>query len=48
VVELYWHLVGGGRAGKRQVEGPRTGLVQNAGGSVGSSEGVLSVIILKK
>jgi acetyl-CoA acetyltransferase len=48
VVELYWHLVGGGRAGERQVEGARIGRAQNAGGSVGSSEGALSVIILKK
>lgn len=48
VVELYWHLSGGGRAGKRQVEGARVGLAQNAGGSVNSSEGALSVTILKK
>ena len=48
VVELYWHLAGGGRAGKRQVEGARIGLAQNAGGSVGGSEGALSVTILKK
>ena len=48
VVELYWHLAGGGRAGKRQVGGARIGLAQNAGGSVGGSEGALSVTILKK
>ncbi len=48
VVELYWHLAGGGRAGKRQVEGARVGLAQNAGGTVGASEAALSVTILKK
>jgi acetyl-CoA acyltransferase len=45
VVELYWHLTG--RAGKRQVEGARVGLGQNAGGTVGGSEAALSVTILK-
>jgi acetyl-CoA acetyltransferase len=45
VVELYWHLTG--RAGKRQVEGARVGLAQNAGGSVGGTEAALSVTILK-
>ena len=48
VVELYWHLAGGGRAGKRQVEGAKVGLAQNAGGTVGASEAALSVTILKK
>ncbi len=48
VVELYWHLAGGGRTGKRQVEGATVGLAQNAGGSINSSEGALSVTILKK
>jgi acetyl-CoA acetyltransferase len=48
VVELYWHLAGGGRTGKRQVEGARVGLAQNAGGTVGASEAALSVTILKK
>ena len=48
VVELYWHLAGGGQAGKRQVEKARVGLAQNAGGNVNSSEGALSVTILKK
>lgn len=48
VVELYWHLAGGGRAGKRQVEGANVGLAQNAGGNVNSSEAALSVTILKK
>ncbi|MBU2548977.1 MAG: thiolase family protein [Proteobacteria bacterium] len=48
IVELYWHLAGGGRAGKRQVEGARVGLAQNAGGTVGASEAALSVTILKK
>jgi len=48
VVELYGHLAGGGRAGKRQVEGARVGLAQNAGGTVGASEAALSVTILKK
>jgi len=48
VVELYRHLAGGGRAGKRQVEGAKIALAQNAGGSVGGSEAALSVTILKK
>ena len=48
VVELYWHLAGGGRAGRRQVEGARVGLAQNAGGTVGASEAALSVTILKR
>jgi len=48
VVEVYYHLAGGGRAGKRQVEGAKVGLAQNAGGTVGSSEAALSVTILKK
>ncbi len=48
VVELYWHLAGAGRAGKRQVEKARIGLAQNAGGSINSSEAALSVTILKK
>ena len=48
VVELYWHLLGGGRAGKRQVEGAKVGLAQNSGGSVNTTEGALSVTILKK
>ena len=48
VVELYWHLAGRGQAGKRQVEDAGIGLAQNAGGSIGSSEGALSVTILKK
>jgi len=47
VVEVYWHLAGGGRAGKRQVEGAKVGLAQNAGGTVGGSEAALSVTILK-
>lgn len=46
VVELFWHLTG--RAGKRQVEGAKVGLAQNAGGSVGGTEAALSVTILKK
>jgi acetyl-CoA acyltransferase len=45
VVELYWHLTG--QAGKRQVEGARVGLAQNAGGTVRWSEAALSVTILK-
>ncbi|MBU2547525.1 MAG: thiolase family protein, partial [Proteobacteria bacterium] len=45
VVEVYWHLAGGGRAGKRQVEGARVGVCQNAGGTVGSSEAALSVTV---
>ena len=45
-VELYWHLTA--RAGKRQVEGARVGLGQNAGGAVGGSEAALSVTILKR
>jgi acetyl-CoA acyltransferase len=46
VVELFWHLTG--RAGKRQVQGAKVGLGQNAGGSVRGSEAALSVVILKK
>ena len=45
VVELSWHLTG--RAGKRQVEGAKVGLAQNAGGSIGGTEAALSVTILK-
>lgn len=45
VVELFWHLTG--RAGKRQVEGAKVGLAQNAGGTVGFTEAALSVTILK-
>jgi acetyl-CoA acetyltransferase len=45
VVELYWHLTG--RAGERQVEGAKVGLAQNTGGSVGGSEGAVSITILK-
>jgi len=45
VVELYWHLAG--RVGKRQVQGAKVGLAQNAGGTVGGSEAALSVTILK-
>ena len=45
VVELYWHLTG--QAGKRQVEGARVGLAQNAGGTVNFSEAALSVTVLK-
>jgi acetyl-CoA acyltransferase len=45
VVELYWQLTG--QAGKRQVEGARVGLAQNAGGTVRWSEAALSVTILK-
>jgi acetyl-CoA acyltransferase len=48
VVELYWHLAGRGQAGQRQVQGAKVGLAQNAGGSIGASEGALSVTILKK
>lgn len=46
VVELYWHLTN--RAGKRQVEGAKVGLAQNAGGSTPAGEGALSVTILKR
>jgi len=48
VVELYWHLMADGRTGKRQVEGAKVGLAQNAGGVIGTSEGALSITILKK
>lgn len=48
VVELYWHLVADGRAGKRQVEGAEVGLAQNSGGSIDTSEGAISVTILKR
>jgi acetyl-CoA acetyltransferase len=46
VVELYWHLTD--RAGKRQVEGAKIGLAQNAGGSTPAGEGALSVTIMKR
>lgn len=46
VVELFWHL--GDRAGKRQVEGAKVGLAQNAGGSTSFGEGALSVTIMKR
>ena len=45
VVEVYWHLAG--KAGERQVQGAKVGLAQNAGGTVGGSEGAVSVTILK-
>lgn len=45
VVELYWHLTN--QVGKRQVEGARVGLAQNAGGSAPKGSGALSVTILK-
>lgn len=48
IVELYWHLAGGGRAGQRQVEGARVGLAQNAGGDVAGAEAALAVTILRK
>jgi acetyl-CoA acetyltransferase len=44
-VEIYWHLAG--KAGKRQVEGAKVGLAQNAGGTVGNSTAALSVTILE-
>jgi acetyl-CoA acetyltransferase len=46
VVEIYLHLAG--KAGKRQVEGAKVGLAQNAGGIIRGTEGALSVTILKK
>jgi len=46
VVELYWHLTD--RAGKRQVEGAKIGLAQNAGGLTTAGEGALSVTIMKR
>ncbi len=46
VVEIYWHL--SDRAGKRQVEGAKVGLAQNAGGSTPAGEGALSVTIMKR
>ncbi len=45
VVELYWHLTN--QVGKRQVEGAKVGLAQNAGGSAPKGSGALSVTILK-
>ena len=45
VVELYWHLTH--QVGKRQVEGAKVGLAQNAGGSAPKGSGALSVTILK-
>jgi len=46
VVELFWHLTD--RAGKRQVEGAKVGLAQNAGGSTPAGEGALSITIMKR
>lgn len=46
VVEVFGHLTG--RAGKRQVEGAKVGLAQNAGGSTPAGEGALSVTIMKR
>lgn len=46
VVELYWHLTD--QAGKRQVEGAKVGLAQNAGGSTAFGEGAISVTIMKR
>ena len=46
VVELYWHLTD--QAGKRQVEGARVGLAQNAGGTTSFGEGAISVTIMKR
>ena len=37
-----------GQVAKRQVEGARIGLAQNAGGTVNGTDGALSVTILKK
>lgn len=48
ILELYWHLTGDKRAGKRLVQGARAGLAHNSGGSIGTSEGAISVTILKK
>lgn len=48
VVELYWHLTQAGQVRKRQVEGARIGLAQNAGGTIKGTDGALSVTILKK
>jgi acetyl-CoA acetyltransferase len=48
VLELYWHLTEDKRAGKRLVHGAKVGLAHNSGGSIGTSEGAISVTILKK
>ena len=48
IVELYWHLTRDKRVGKRLVENARAGLAHNSGGSIGTSEGAISVTILKK
>ena len=48
VVEIYRHLAGAGQVAKRQVEGARIGLAQNAGGTVNDTDGALSVTILKR
>ncbi len=48
VVEIYWHLIGASQVAKRQVEGARIGLAQNACGTVNGTDGALSVTILKK
>ncbi|MDY6935675.1 MAG: thiolase family protein [Spirochaetota bacterium] len=46
VTEVYWHL--SDKVGERQVKGAKVGLTQNAGGTVGGSEGALSITILKR
>ena len=48
IVELCWHLTKDKRVGKRLVEGAMVGLAHNSGGSIGTSEGAISVTILKK
>ena len=48
VVEIYWHLTKDPRVGKRLVEGAKVGLTHNSGGSIGTSEGAISITILKK
>jgi len=47
VVEIFWHLTD--RVGKRQVEGAKVGLAQNAGGILATGQAAaFSVTILKK
>jgi acetyl-CoA acetyltransferase len=48
IVELCWHLTRDKRVGKRLVDGARVGLAHNSGGSIGITEGAISVTIVKK
>jgi acetyl-CoA acetyltransferase len=47
VVELYWHLTKDPRVRLRQVDGATVGLAENGGGMINSTEGAISITILK-